>query len=580
MKRDGLLIITIILCVSAALLTGGVFWYQNSGAGSAPQESAVHEKEETGSARKDAGESDRPHSETEWAPTVPSEQGETFRACFLSRSEYEKMLSGKERRDFEPSDLLFEGQGIPYDSGNNTVYLPQSIEDPDWGGSLSTDVPGGQICIWNDSADDKRALIEEGRTCRLAVVSDNEYRECDLVFTGLPVVCMSNREGVIEGEEEYRGTFLVFDPYREQYQGSDCTFHVRGATSLLFDKKSYRVELQQTRGSSDKKSFLGMRSDDDWILNSLCTDQSLSREKVCYKLWRDLNAMEERPVASSEIEYCELLVNGEYMGIYGLMYPVDKKLMDMNPGDLLYKVGTWYEEISIEGQLVDYNGQTAVLNRNGVPYLTLKYPKEEGSACIYDPFQLYQEMVFETGDLSKMEEEGISLNLDNFILHELFCEMTRAGDNTWKNLFLAAYRNNEGGYTLNETIWDLNYTFGDDFTWDPDHGNTVFNPGTTDSYKIRYDRDYGYASLVHIVDGLREDTGVKWRKWRSQGIGPEYVREMFEENRSYLEKSGAFKRNSLKWYEGSQDPSYAQVYEWIDGRFRFLDKMYEQEGKE
>ncbi|MBQ8054668.1 MAG: CotH kinase family protein [Lachnospiraceae bacterium] len=485
------------------------------------------------------------------------------------------MLSGKERRDFEPSDLRFEEQSIPYDSVNNTAYLPQSVEDPDWSGSLSTVVQGGQICILNDSADDKRALIEEGRTCRLAVVSDQEYRECDLVFTGLPVVCMSNQEGVIEGEDEYRGNFLVFDPYREQYQESDCTFHVRGATSLLFDKKSYRVELQQTRGSSDKKSFLGMRSDDDWILNSLCTDQSLSREKVCYKLWRDLNAMEERPVASSEIEYCELLVNGEYMGIYGLMYPVDRKLMDMNPGDLLYKVGTWYEEISIEGQLVDYNGQTAVLNRNGVPYLTLKYPKEEGSACIYDPFQLYQEMVFETGDLSKMEEEGISLNLDNFILHELFCEMTRAGDNTWKNLFLAAYRNNEGGYTLNETIWDLNYTFGDDFTWDPDHGNTVFDPGTTDSYEIRYDRDYGYASLVHIVDGLREDTGVKWRKWRSQGIGPESVREMFEENRSYLEKSGAFKRNSLKWYEGSQEPSYAQVYEWIDGRFRFLDKMYE-----
>lgn len=575
MKKDGLLILTVILCATAAALMAGVTWAQKGGTGSAAQESVTGGQQTPTLAGKDSAESDEKNSDTTEASTDPSEQGGSVRACFLSSPEYEKTLSGKEQYDFEPSDLLFEGQSIPYDRESGTAYLPQTLDAPEWSGSLSTNVPGGQICILNDMQVDKQTLIEEGRTCRLAVVSESGYMECDLIFTGLPVVCMSNSKGVIEGEEEYRGSLLVLDPYREEYQASECAFHVRGASSLLFDKKSYRVELQQTRGSSDKKSFLGMRSDDDWILNSLCTDRSLSREKICYKLWRDLNAMEEEPVASSEIEYCELLVNGSYMGVYGLMYPVDKKLMGMKPGDLLYKVGTWYEEIDFEGQLVDYNGQTEVLNSYGVAYLTLKYPKEEGEACIYDPFQLYQEMVFETGDLSKMEEEGISLNLDNFILHELFCEMTRAGDNTWKNLFLAAYRNNEGGYTLNETIWDLNYTFGDGFTWDPDNGNTKFDPETTDSYKIRYDRDYGYSSLVHIVDGLREDTGAKWRKWRSQGIGPEYVREMFEENRSYLEKSGAFKRNSLKWYRGSQDPSYAEVYEWIDGRFRFMDKMYE-----
>ena len=391
---------------------------------------------------------------------------------------------------------------------------------------------------------------------------------------------MSNSEGVIEGEEEYTGTIVVFDPYRGQYQNSSCTFHVRGATSLLFDKKSYRVELKQTEGSSDKKSFLGLRSDDDWILNSLCTDRSLEREKICYDLWKDLNAMEENPVASSEIEYCELFLNNTYMGVYGLMFPVDKKLLDMRPGDLLYKVGTWYEEINFPGELIDYNGKTEVLNKNGVPYLTLKYPKEEGKDCIYDPLQLYQEMVFETGELTEMDRAGVSLNRDNFILHELFCEMTRAGDNTWKNMFIAAYRDKEGGYTLNETIWDLNYTFGDDFTWDPDNGNTKFDPETTDSYKIRYDRDYGYARLALIIDGFREDTAVKWRKWRSEGISPEHIQDMFEENRSYLNRAGALKRNALKWNQGDSNSSCSQIYDWVEGRFRFLDSMYEYRAEE
>ena len=104
---------------------------------------------------------------------------------------------------------------------------------------------------------------------------------------------------------------------------------------------------------------------------------------------------------------------------------------------------------------------------------------------------------------------------------------------------------------------------------------TVFDPGTTDSYEIRYDRDYGYARLVQIVDGLREDTAARWSEWRSGGISPEYIQNLFEDSRSYLNRTGAYRRNALKWYQGDQDPSYAQIYDWIDGRFNFLDQMYE-----
>ena len=120
----------------------------------------------------------------------------------MSSSEYERILSGKEQYDFDPAGLLFEGQSIPYDRENNTAYIPQSVDNPEWEGTLSVSVSGAQICILNDSPDQKQSIIEEGRTLRMAVVRDDEYEECGLVFTGLPAVCMSNSEGVIEGEEE------------------------------------------------------------------------------------------------------------------------------------------------------------------------------------------------------------------------------------------------------------------------------------------------------------------------------------------------------------------------------------------
>lgn len=499
---------------------------------------------------------------------------EPVESFFTDETHYSAMISGKKRRDFNPSALLFEGTEVPYDRKSSTVFIPQDCTESEWTGSLSVKEPYKQICILSVSGNDKQRCIEENRTFRTALISEEDYMECDLVFTGLPAVCMYNGEGITEYGEEYAGRICVLDPYRREYQEADCSFHIRGATSTMFDKKSYRVELTKTASGSDKASFLGLRKDDDWILNSFCTDRTLAREKICYDLWKKLNEKEEKPVPSSQIEYCELILNDEYMGVYGLMFPVDRKLMGMNPGDLLYKVGTWYEEITFPGKLTDYNGKEEILNKNGVSYLELKYPKGPEKSFIYDPFQLYQDMVFETGDLSEMEKAGISLNLDNFIVHELFCEMTRAGDNTWKNIFIAAYSDGNGGYALNETIWDLNYTFGDQFRWDPDHGNTVFLADSTDAYKLRYDRDYGYTRLASIIDGLREDTADKWRKWRADGISPEYVSSLFAKEKDCLFKSGAFERNSHKWYDDEMEDSFSGISRWINGRFRFLDRMY------
>ena len=283
--------------------------------------------------------------------------------------------------------------------------------------------------------------------------------------------------------------------------------------------------------------------------------------------------MEEDPVPAPEMEYTELFINGEYMGVYGLMYPVDRKLMDMKPGDLLYKVNTWKEEADAPGRLTDHNGEREIFNQNGTAYVEIEYPGKDSGPYIWDPLEAYQDFVFETQDPATLKGKGITLNTENFILHELFCELTRAGDNTWKNLFMAAYKNENGGYTLSETIWDLNYTFGDAFTWDPENGNTVFLPESTDLYKLRYDRDYGYTALMIADEGIKAQAAEKWKKWREEGIGPELIREMFEEERVFLIRSGAMRRNEDRW-PGSTDPDNSAIYEWLEGRFEYLDSLH------
>lgn len=508
------------------------------------------------------------------APKGPSLTGGPVGACFVAASKYDAALAGKEQIAFDPGAIQFEGLDVPYDAEQNTVYISQNCDTSRWEGTLTARDKNARIYILEDSDGNKQQSIKEGRVFKAAVVWDGTYMECSFVFSGLPVISLADRDEEKADKSERRGRILVFDPYIDVCSEYSCIFHIRGNTSVIFDKKSYKLVLCDGSGNPIKESLLGLRKDDDWILNSLSTDRTLAREKVCYDLWKRLNLMQEKPVPSSEIRYCEVVLNNKYVGVYGLMMPIDRKLMQMEPGDILYRIKIWYEEMDIDGRLTDYNGELEIPQKNGFNYAEIKYPNIEGSGCIWDPLQMYQDMVFETGDMSEMTENGIVLDLDNFIFHELFCEMTRACDNSWKNVYIAAYGDGKGGYVLRETIWDLNYTFGEGFVWDPDHGNTVFLPETTDTYKLRYDRNYGYSRLTHIIDGIRDDTAKKWIKWRSEGISPDYVKSLFEENSDLLDKSGAFNRNEEKWYGTGEEYSFGKISDWITGRFRFLDEMY------
>ena len=496
----------------------------------------------------------------------------SVKAYFVSEKEYEQAIAGKERIPFDASVLRCKKCEVPYDSGTNTVYLPMSIQTEGWEGDLTLTDGAGLIRILHEGNEDAGSSILEGTVYKISVVFSNRFMEGDLVFTGMPAVCISFEDGEIKAKEEHVAMISVLDPYRKEYNRCACTFHVRGNTSVLFDKKSYRVELHDSRGNNKKVSFLGLRKDDDWVLNSLSTDKTLSREKVCFDLWKRLNQMEKDPVAAPLIEYVELFMNRAYMGVYGLMYPIDRKLMGMNEGDILYKVSKWKEELELPGKLTDYSEHREVLQK-GYEYASIEYPGAGEDYYNWEPLQAYQDFVFETGDLSTLTKQRISLNMENFLLHELFCEMTRAADNTWKNLYIAAYGNGRGGYTLNETIWDLNYTFGDAFKWDPDNGNTKFVPDSTDSYKLRYDRDYVYTALIRADADTASLADAKWKSWREEGIGPDLIEGMFEEQKEYLVNSGAMRRNEEKW-SGSTLNDNSSIYEWIEGRFVFLDQLH------
>ncbi len=84
----------------------------------------------------------------------------------------------------------------------------------------------------------------------------------------------------------------------------------RGSSSASFPKKSYGFEFQDALGEDTSRAVLGMPPQSDWVLSANYTDKSLMRNVFAYNLSRSFGWYAPRT------RYVELMLNGEYQGIY------------------------------------------------------------------------------------------------------------------------------------------------------------------------------------------------------------------------------------------------------------------------
>lgn len=173
--------------------------------------------------------------------------------------------------------LFLNKKNVPMDITTNTIYITQSLSKKSFTGRLN--IENGELFFVKDSFfSEKKLSISDNHIFKLYVIQNGKYAVLNVIFCGMPIMTIdTNKENVSE--------VGVFDPYREnlQYQSALCNYEIRGGTSVEFDKKSYKLTL-----TNKKMSFLGMRKDDDWILNALYDDAGLIHNKLSYSVWQQI----------------------------------------------------------------------------------------------------------------------------------------------------------------------------------------------------------------------------------------------------------------------------------------------------
>lgn len=338
----------------------------------------------------------------------------------------------------------------------------------------------------------------------LAVLSAESQ---DFTDSNLPVVIINtdNAAPIIDDPRVlatmkiiYRGAGernYLTDQDNSQYLNYNgrINIEVRGSSSQERPKKQYGfTTLMPDNVTKSNVSLLGLPKENDWILNAMVFDPALMRDYICYNLSRQTGEYASRTI------YCELMINGDYRGLYLLQEKVKAddnrvnitKITQQNntlpsiTGGYIIKADKTTGGDPVAWTMKDWYG-------NGVAFIH-EFPDPEDitalqSDYIHNRF-LYLETAALTGNTSAPDGFQYVIDVPSFINYMLISEFSSNCD---AYQFSTYFHKDRNGKLRAGPIWDNDLTFGNDlFFWGFDRSKTnVWQFSNGDNEGARFWRD-------------------------------------------------------------------------------------------
>jgi len=292
------------------------------------------------------------------------------------------------------------------------------------------------------------------------------------------------------GERNY--TSDQNNPLYLNYDGR-IDIEIRGSSSQVSDKKNYGFTTRKADNvTNNNVSLLDMPAENDWILNGMVFDPALIRDFLCYNLSRQIGEY------ASRTSYCELIINGEYKGLYLLQ---EKIKADNNRVDVT-KISTSDNSFpDVTGGYITKadkttGGDPVAWTMYNMTWAPVEYihemPKPEvvtpgQNEYIYNQF-INLEFSALNQDVSVTNGFPSVIDIPSFIDYMIISEL---GSNADSYQFSTFFHKDRNGKLRAGPIWDNDLTFGNDlFFWGLDRSKTnVWQFSNTDNTGSRFWRD-------------------------------------------------------------------------------------------
>jgi len=470
----------------------------------------------------------------------------------------------KENKDLI-SVLFVNNLKVAYDSDNHTYYyyLPQNNQNKLV--QLKFNVPGLKYKI--DSELLNLVDAEYNKEYNFIIHSKEEYYESKIVFTNLPTVQI-NTNDLIEDISINGNLYLTSDMHFNNFYESNIKIRVRGASSRRLPKKSYKIHLYDDKyKKSTDSSIMNMYKGDSYVLDSLYNDPSKIRDAFSVEIWNQIDSKN----INFKGKFVEVFINNQYHGIYVFKEPINRTRLNLNKttkndNSIIIKGITW--------QALNHTRNISNIKSEKVDNLEIKYPKDlkyyprSWNAMLnklvdyYDPkIKNDYEVISNTFDINNyVEIQILNAFINNLDVY--------SGKTFRKNFYF--YMDSMNSNVINICPWDLDLTFG-----------LYYNNYSDLLSKTDYDR---YRSITTPLFEKKSDKLNDLIRDKYQELRIKYLNEdnLFPILDGYISdlNSGAFQRDSMRWYDYDAVYEIDQIKEWIKNRIKVLDKYMGVETKD
>lgn len=290
---------------------------------------------------------------------------------------------------------------------------------------------------------------------------------------------------------------------------------IRGRYSANLPQKPYGFETRDEAGDNLNVPLLGMPEENDWVLTANYNDKTFLRNYMAFDLFRKMGHYAPRT------EYCEVLVNDQYMGIYllGEKIKQDKNRVDiakLNPdensgNDLTggYIFATDYFTAS-DSWLSSYSPP----NKPGADVYFVYYDPvpdiltSTQKTYLKDFVDSFERVLYNPGYKDRSSGYRAFLDVNSFVDYFLIGELSRNVDAYKKSRFFFKDKESNGGLIHSGPPWDFDWAWKD-ITENCIHFNQTDGSGwafkinecgawpVPPSWEVRLIQDDDFASRIH-----------------------------------------------------------------------------------
>lgn len=341
------------------------------------------------------------------------------------------------------------------------------------------------------------------------------------------------------GEETILSKVAVFDNKDKNNHiedipqvSSDIRIRIRGNSSRHFEKKGYIIKLITNDGLNNPQSIMGMDSHHEWALHGPYLDKTLIRNYLCYNLAGDIMGY------APNVRFCELILNGEYQGLYLLT-----ETITAGKEGARLQLSVDKKDNTFSGYLLrlDRGSNTELKNINNFSKYTYKsdnfinivYPGNDNLTTglaegICEDFSNFEKALYsydyDSGEFGYENYIDVNSFVDYFLINEFTSNYDAGSKSTY------VYKGIDG--KLHMCVWDFNNAFDNYQENETSHRMFCIQDG------LWYDMLFKDEKFVEKVIS-------RYYELEKQYLNEEYINSYIDSVIEYL--GPAIDRNFEKW---------------------------------